>query len=140
MHHPPHILLIDDDDVDVMIFKRALKRSGIEHTLSVAYDGDEALEQLRGEASGKPLQPDVILMDVNMPRMNGHECLSALRADPRLKRNVVFMFTTSSDRNDVERAFDHNVAGFITKTGQAEQCVQIAQMVDQYAQLTLSPY
>ena len=94
MNASPHILLVEDDTLDVMIFKRALKRAGFAHTLHLAQDGQEALGLLKSDALPQP--PDVILMDLNMPRMGGLECLAQIRGDEALSHLSVFIFTTSA--------------------------------------------
>ena len=100
-----HILLVDDDAVDVMNVQRAFKRNNILNPLYVASDGLEALATLRGEGREKiPGERRLILLDLNMPRMNGLEFLRELREDPDLRHLTVVVLTTSDDLDDeVER-------------------------------------
>ncbi|MEO0345196.1 MAG: response regulator [Pseudomonadota bacterium] len=113
---PITLLLVDDDDVDIMSICRALTAKGIENPLVVAHDGVEALECLRGENGRQRVEPPfIILLDLNMPRMDGIEFLGELRADPALQHSVVYVLTTSSAQNDRLKAHAHNVDGFITK-------------------------
>ena len=111
-----HILLVDDDDVDVMNVQRAFKRNNILNPLYVASDGLEALKLLRGEGGTKiPSERRLILLDLNMPRMNGLEFLRELREDPDLRALTVVVLTTSSDERDKIEAYNLNVAGYILK-------------------------
>lgn len=113
---PITLLLVDDDDVDIMSICRALTAKGIENPLVVAHDGVEALECLRGENGRERVEPPfIILLDLNMPRMDGIEFLGELRSDPALRHSVVYVLTTSSAQNDRLKAHAHNVDGFITK-------------------------
>jgi CheY-like chemotaxis protein len=120
------ILLVEDDEVDVMNVERSFKKNKIRHHLRHAADGIKALEMLR-EDSAK--LPQIILLDINMPRMSGLEFLKVLRADPRLKSITVFIMSTSSDSFDKETAYQYNVAGYIVKPLSAEKFNQsIAKM------------
>jgi CheY-like chemotaxis protein len=111
-----HILLVDDDDVDVMNVRRAFRKNNILNPLYVAHNGVEALEMLRGNgASPIPKERRLILLDLNMPRMNGLEFLRELRADPELHHLTVIVLTTSDDERDKIEAYNLNVAGYIVK-------------------------
>jgi CheY-like chemotaxis protein len=111
-----HILLVDDDDVDVMNVQRAFKKNNILNPLYVARDGLEALEILRRDGpDGIPKERRLILLDLNMPRMNGLEFLRELRNDPELHSLTVIVLTTSDDERDKVEAYNLNVAGYIVK-------------------------
>jgi CheY-like chemotaxis protein len=111
-----HILLVDDDDIDVMNVQRAFKRNNILNPLFVARDGLEALEMLRAEgADAIPKERRLVLLDLNMPRMNGLEFLRALRDDAELRFLTVIVLTTSDDERDKVEAYNLNVAGYIVK-------------------------
>ena len=108
-----NILLVEDDDVDVMNVKRAFDRNRIANPLFVAGDGIEALALLR---SGKiPRERRLVLLDLNMPRMNGIEFLRELRADEELQLTPVVVLTTSDDERDKIQAYNLNVAGYLLK-------------------------
>jgi CheY-like chemotaxis protein len=109
----PNILLIEDDELDTISVERSLKKLEIKYTLHTAYNGLEALKLLRD--TDNPLVPDVILLDINMPRMNGIEFLKILRADEHLKNLKVFIMTTSSENNDRVTAEDLGISGYIIK-------------------------
>jgi CheY-like chemotaxis protein len=111
-----HILLVDDDEVDVMNVQRAFKKNNIINPLYVARNGLEALEMLRGEGGMSiPEERRLILLDLNMPKMNGLEFLRELRADPVLRCLTVVVLTTSDDDRDKVEAYELNVAGYILK-------------------------
>ncbi|WP_343694349.1 response regulator [Flavobacterium sp.] len=109
----PNILLIDDDELDTISVERSLKKLEIEYILHTAYNGLEALKLLRNE--NNPLVPDVILLDINMPKMNGIEFLKILRTDKSLKDLKVFIMTTSSESNDRTTAEGLGISGYIIK-------------------------
>lgn len=106
------ILLVEDDEVDVMNIKRAFSKNDIKNNLHVAGNGVEALEMLRNVLV--PL-PRIIILDINMPKMNGLEFLKQLRADEKLKNISVFVMTTSNQDDDKIDAYNLNIAGYILK-------------------------
>lgn len=108
-----NILLVEDDEVDVMNVRRAFKKSNIANPLWVASNGLEALELLRGGTI--PKHNRLVLLDLNMPKMNGIEFLRELRADPQLKGTPVVVLTTSDDERDRVEAYNLNVAGYVLK-------------------------
>ncbi|MEO8239078.1 MAG: response regulator [Flavobacterium sp.] len=108
----PTILLIEDDELDIISVERSLKKIESEYELHTAYNGIEALKVLRNPNS---LKPDVILLDINMPRMNGIEFLKAIREDKNLKDLKVFIMTTSSEGNDRSEAEELGISGYIIK-------------------------
>lgn len=111
-----HILLVDDDEIDVMNVRRAFKRNNIANPLYVARNGIEALEMLRDTGpQAIPRERRLVLLDLNMPRMNGLEFLRDLRQDPALRHITVVVLTTSDDERDRVEAYELNVAGYILK-------------------------
>lgn len=113
-----NILLVEDDEVDVMNVKRAFKKYKIANPLYVAGNGLEALEMLRSQDGNPPEVPEsrrLILLDLNMPRMNGLEFLHEIRQDEELKRTPVIVLTTSDEDKDRIEAYEFNVAGYILK-------------------------
>ena len=108
-----NILLVEDDEVDVMNVRRAFDKNHIMNPLFVAGDGIEALEKLRnGEV---PKDRRLVLLDLNMPRMNGIEFLRELRNDSELHATSVVVLTTSADDRDKVDAYNLNVAGYLVK-------------------------
>jgi CheY-like chemotaxis protein len=113
-----NILLVEDDEVDIMNVKRAFRRNKITNPLYTAGDGLEALDMLRGQghnASTIPHDRRIILLDINMPKMNGIEFLHELRQDPELAHTPVVVLTTSDEDQDRIEAYKLNVAGYILK-------------------------
>lgn len=111
-----NILLIEDDSLDVMNVERTLKKINAEHRLFVARNGQEALDMLRGSRQEKidPL-PSIIMLDINMPKMNGIEFLSELRQDEELKHIKVFIMTTSDEESDRQLSREMGISGYIVK-------------------------
>ena len=108
-----NILLVDDDEVDVMTVKRAFTKANITNRLFVASNGVEALEMLR--TGSIPDKRRLVLLDLNMPKMNGLEFLREVRADPKLAGLTVVVLTTSNEDRDRVDAFQLNVAGYLLK-------------------------
>ncbi|MEP2472957.1 response regulator [Roseobacter sp.] len=134
-------LLVDDDAISIMSMKRALKKLKIVNNTVVAKDGQQALEILcaaADEAAGK-LPPFIVTLDLNMPRMNGLEFLEAVRADPRLHRLVVFVFTTSDMPHDIQSAYSNNVAGYLVKENPSETFAEALEMLGTYSRIVELP-
>ncbi|QAX30137.1 response regulator [Leisingera sp. NJS204] len=110
-----NILLVEDNDLDALILERTLKKLSPAAQIVRACDGLEALEILTTDKLQDVPHPFFILLDINMPRMNGHEFLDALRAKEDISSNIVFMFTTSENPKDISRAYARNVSGYIVK-------------------------
>ncbi len=127
------ILLVEDDEVDVMSVQRAFKKNQITNPLYVAGNGLEALAMLRGDGVPKldPV-PKIILLDLNMPKMNGIEFLKELRADEVLKPISVFVLTTSNQDSDRVNAYDLNVAGYILKPVELDKFIEAVNTLGLY--------
>jgi CheY-like chemotaxis protein len=135
MTPPPEltVLLVDDDDVVWEAVARSFRKYELPHKLVCAKDGQEAIEILSGQHSTKSLTgPFVILLDLNMPRMNGFEFLSRMRADEELKKHVVFILTTSSDERDRSRAYSEYVAGYMVKDSVGPQFAKLSRLLSHY--------
>jgi CheY-like chemotaxis protein len=132
-----NILLVEDDQVDVMNVKRAFEKNRITNPLYVAGDGLEALEMLR---TGKlPSTRRLILLDLNMPRMNGIEFLRALRQDPELQHTPVVILTTSNAERDKIEAYNLNVAGYLLKPVTFLNFVELTAALNKYWTLVELP-
>ncbi|HVR60930.1 MAG TPA: response regulator [Polyangia bacterium] len=110
---PTNILLVDDDDLDVETVRRAFRKNNIANPMWTAGNGVEALEMLRSGVV--PQQRRLVLLDLNLPRMNGLEFLHAIRRDPALSSTPVVVLTTSNDDRDKVEAYQLNVAGYLLK-------------------------
>jgi CheY-like chemotaxis protein len=127
------ILLVEDDDVAAESVMRSLGKMGVVFPVTWAEDGSVALAILRGEDPARRVQrPLVILLDLNMPRMNGFEFLQALRADPKLRDEVVFVLTTSDSDTDRTRAYHEQIAGYMVKSAVGPQFAKLLQLLTSY--------
>lgn len=128
-----HILLVEDDDVAAEAVMRSLKSATINFSVTVAEDGLVALEILRGRHPSRRIAyPHLVLLDLNMPRMNGFEFLDEIRADEGLKSTVVFVLTTSSEDLDRSRAYQSNIAGYLVKRTVGAQFQLLRSLLEQY--------
>lgn len=115
-HKPIDVLVVEDDQVDVEMIRRAFRKADIVHTIHHAESGIEALEMLRGENNREKIPlPQLILVDINMPMMNGIEMLQEMRKDEELKQNIAFILTTSARKEDKAAAYMLNAAGYFLK-------------------------
>lgn len=132
-----NILLVEDDHVDVMNVQRAFKRNNIANPLYVAGNGIEALELLRSGAIPKTNR--LVLLDLNMPKMNGIEFLRALRADEDLSITSVVVLTTSNEDRDKIEAYKLNVAGYLLKPVTFTSFVDLMATLNKYWTLVEMP-
>ena len=130
------ILLVEDDQVDAMTVKRALKEINITNRLDITNNGEEALEFLRNPGNDKP---GIILLDLNMPRMNGIEFLKIAKSDDDLKKIPVVVLTTSKEDQDKVDSFNLGVAGYMIKPVDYLQFVEVVKTIDLYWTLSELP-
>lgn len=123
------ILLVDDDKVDVMTVKRAVKKLNINNPIEVAANGEEAIRFLK--ESENPT-PGLILLDINMPRMNGIEFLREREKDVSLKKIPVIMLTSSREDQDRLESFQHSIAGYMIKPVNFDQFVKMMDTINGY--------
>lgn len=123
------ILLVEDDQVDVMTILRALKEVHVSNRVVATENGEAALDYLRESGSE---QPCIILLDLNMPIMNGIEFLQNIKQDPVLRRIPVVVLTTSEEQQDKLRSFDLGVAGYMTKPVDYRQFVEVVRSINLY--------
>lgn len=129
VYRTPRLLLVEDDETDVIFIERCRNRHGADVPLTVARDGKEALQLLR---EGDVERPYVILTDLNMPGMSGHEMIDEIRRDENLKHSVIFVLSSSRLAGDIQRAYENNVAGYLTKQVPAEELSRNIGMVFDY--------
>jgi CheY-like chemotaxis protein len=130
-----NILLVEDDEVDIMTVQRAFKKGNITNPLYLAGNGIEALALLRGKPGEPALIPPerrLILLDLNMPKMNGLEFLRELRSDPTIRHIPVVVVTTSNEERDRVEAYHLNVAGYILKPVTFSVFVELMITLDKY--------
>ena len=123
------ILLVEDDGVDVMTVKRALKDLNVQNQLVPAGDGEQALAYLRKLGAPKPC---VILLDLNMPKMSGTEFLKTVKADDTLKVIPVIVLTTSNTEQDITRSFELGAAGYMVKSIDYDRFIDTIRAIDLY--------
>ncbi len=131
------ILLVEDDAIDVMTLKRALKELGIANPLHVVSNGEEALSFLRDETNKMPC---LIFLDLNMPKMNGVEFLAAAKQDQKLKIIPVVVLTTSKGDDDKQQCFRLGAAGYMIKSIQFDEFMRLMRTVDDYWTASEAPF
>ena len=130
------ILLVEDDQVDAMTVKRALKEINITNKLDIVNDGEQALKFLKNPDNETP---GIILLDLNMPRMNGIEFLKIAKKDETLKRIPVVVLTTSREDQDKVDSFNFGVAGYMIKPVDYQKFVEVVKTIDLYWTLSELP-
>jgi two-component system, chemotaxis family, response regulator Rcp1 len=127
------VLLVEDNPGDVRLTREALRESRVRNRISVARDGIEALEMLRAEGPHEDTRrPDLILLDLNLPRMNGRELLAEIKKDPRLRRIPVVILTSSREEEDIARTYDLHANAFVTKPVDFEQFVRAVRSIEDF--------
>jgi CheY-like chemotaxis protein len=127
------ILLIEDNEGDVVLTREALKESKIKSTIEVIRDGDQAMQHFfsRNVSPGKKL-PDLILLDIHLPRKNGFEVLEKLKSDERLRLIPVVILSTSDAERDIERAYSLGANSFVTKPVDFNDFTEILGCIEEY--------
>ena len=128
-----HILLVEDNEGDIMLTKEALEDAKISIHLSVVTDGKEAMDFLakQGEYANADL-PDILLLDVNLPKKNGHEVLKYVKEDENLKHIPVIMLTTSSSQKDIDLSYNNYANCYITKPVEAKDFLAIITTIENF--------
>jgi two-component system, chemotaxis family, response regulator Rcp1 len=130
---PLDVLLVEDDPGDVVIAREALLAGKLESRLTVVTDGVEALHYLRRETHYVHAErPDLILLDLNLPGMSGHEVLAELKSDPELRRIPVVVLTTSAAAEDVALSYDLHANVFVTKPVDFDQFTAVVKQIDDF--------
>lgn len=134
------ILLVEDDDGDAKAVRRAFQKAKIANPIVRAVDGIEALEILNGAGCKEKMpRPYFLLVDLNMPRMNGIQLVKALREHTDLHQSIVFILTTSKREEDKVAAYDLNVAGYIVKATAGQDFLNLVSLVDCYWRIVELP-
>lgn len=129
---PIEILLVEDNPADVRLTVEALKDAKVRNQLHVAHDGAEALALLRDLAPRKVPRPDLILLDLNLPRKDGREVLAEIKRDEALRPIPVVVLTTSQADQDIRRCYDLGANAFITKPVDIDQFFDVVRTVEQF--------
>jgi len=130
------ILLVEDDDIDAMTVERAIRDLKITNQLIRVNDGEQAIGHLRDQDNRTPC---LILLDLNMPKMNGIEFLKIAKADEDMKMIPVVVLTTSHEQRDIVESFEFSVAGYMVKSGDYSKFAEMIRMIDVYWTLSRMP-
>lgn len=125
------LLLVEDNEGDIVLTKEAFEERNLVHEITVVRDGEEAIDFLK-EASISDKLPNLILLDVNLPRMNGHEVLKFIKSSNELKHIPVIMLTTSSSPSDILKGYQNYVNGYITKPADADEFLAIVSDIEDF--------
>ena len=140
MRNGSPILIVEDNETDIMCLKRAFEKIGIKKSIITASNGEEALAYLKGDLPGQDRRiPNLILLDLNTPIMNGFEFLDAFKSDSRLKVIPVIVLTSSTSSLDMNDSYSNSVAGYIEKPMDPEDYLNIVRIIDQYWTLSYLP-
>lgn len=133
LNNPINILLVEDNEGDIRLAREALAGSKIKNDLHVIKDGQEALDYLfqNGEYE-KSSRPDLILLDLNLPKINGKEVLKKIKADEKLKRIPIIILTTSSSHDDIMETYSNYANSFITKPLDWEQFINVIKSIEDF--------
>ncbi len=130
---PPHILLVEDNDGDILLTREALEEAKISIQLSVVKDGKEAIDFVSksGDHSNAS-PPDILLLDINLPKKNGHEVLKYLKGSENLKHIPVIMLTTSSSQRDINLSYDNYANCYITKPTDVSDFLSVVAVLESF--------
>lgn len=129
---PIQILLVEDNPGDVFLAKEALKASKVYSNLNVVRDGQEALDYLTGKGYPDAVRPDLILLDLNLPKKNGYEVLAEIKNDPNLNRIPVVILTSSGEENDIIKTYSLHANAYITKPVDLNQFIKIVNSIEDF--------
>ena len=127
------ILLVEDDPGDELITREAFEHNKLKNNLHVAHDGEEGLDFLykRGEFAGAP-RPDLILLDLNLPKYDGRQLLEKVKSDPDLSRIPIVVLTTSSAEEDILRSYELHANAYVTKPVDLDQFINAVRQIDEF--------
>lgn len=126
------LLLVEDSASDIRLVKEALKETGVPVQMTIMRDGVEALEHLRQVEVGRAPHPDIILLDLNLPRKNGREVLAEVKSSPNLKQIPVLVMTSSQSDDDVSQCYALNANCFITKPGDLDNYIDVVRAIEDF--------
>jgi CheY-like chemotaxis protein len=130
---PIEVLLVEDDPGDVVLITEAFEHNKVNNRLAVVQDGVEALQYLRCEAPYEDrATPDLILLDLNLPRKDGREVLAEVKNDDRLRRIPVVVLTTSKAEEDVLRSYDLHANAYVTKPVDFDRFIEVVRQIDEF--------
>jgi CheY-like chemotaxis protein len=124
---PITVLLVEDDPGDVVLIQEAFEHNKVRNTLYVAGDGVEAMEFLRGDK-----RPDLVLLDLNLPRKDGREVLAEVKGDPALRSIPIVVLTTSKAEEDILRSYDLHANAYVTKPVDFNRFIEVVRQIDEF--------
>ncbi len=126
---PIHVLLVEDDEGDVLLIREAFADNKVRNSLDVAADGEQAIAYLRDPANPRP---DLILLDLNLPRKDGREVLAEVKADNELRTIPVVVLTTSEADEDILRSYDLHANAYVTKPVDFDRFIEVVRQIDEF--------
>lgn len=128
-----HVLLVEDNEGDILLTTEALQEKGIVDRISVLKDGKQAIDYLVQKTESDVAElPDLLLLDINLPKRNGHEVLAFIKSNDRLKHLPVIIFTTSSTEMDVNLSYEYHANCYITKPVEAEDFLNVMNKIEDF--------
>ena len=124
--------MVEDNPGDIRLIKEAFKDTDISYDITVAKDGMEALEILEDRIKNSSRMPNLITLDLNLPRMDGIELLKEIKRDERLKAIPIIILTTSHKEEDIRETYQHNVNAYLTKPAELDQYTEIIQSIQDF--------
>ena len=130
---PVEILLVEDNEADVRLTREGIKEAKINNNLNVVYDGEEALEYLHRKGKyANATEPDLVLLDLNLPKKDGREVLQEIKSDERLKRIPVVVLTTSQAEQDILKSYNLHANCYVTKPIDLEQFIDVVKSIESF--------
>ena len=130
---PIHILLVEDNEGDIVLTTEALEEGKVANSLSVVKDGWEAIQYLeKNDGYEDAEEPNLVLLDINLPKVNGHEVLKHIKTSDSLKHIPVIMLTTSSDQNDINKSYQNHSNCYITKPVEANKFIEVISTIENF--------
>jgi two-component system response regulator len=130
---PIEVLLVEDDPGDVLLTREAFEHNKVSNRLHVVNDGEQAMAFLRGEGVfGRAPRPDLILLDLNLPRKDGREVLAEIKSDPGLRVIPVVILTTSEAEEDILRSYHLHANAYVSKPVDFEQFIKVVRQIDDF--------
>jgi CheY-like chemotaxis protein len=130
---PIEILLVEDDPGDVLMTREAFADNKVQNRLTVVSDGEEALGYLRRQGQfADAVRPDLILLDLNLPRRDGREVLAEIKSDPQLQQIPVVVLTTSQSEEDILRSYQLHANAYVTKPVDFDSFIQVVRQIDDF--------
>ncbi|TDD16394.1 response regulator [Nonomuraea diastatica] len=130
---PIDVLLVEDDQADILLTKEAFDLNKVRNRLNVVNDGEQAMAYLRREGDHRDaIRPDLILLDLNLPRMSGREVLRAVKDDPALRTIPVVILTTSEAEEDILHSYRLHANAYVSKPVDFEQFIRVVRQIDNF--------